>query len=123
MLSNISSSNNWVNNIVDQENASVGLSASELADFKSKLRYAWKGGSYTNPNFVNFSRSGSLSVPHDGPSGDVYRNYAWGVFQDRGPANQNDVTASVSQELLRAVLREGMKTYNPIYRAPEVGVL
>ncbi len=113
MLSNFSINDAWVFNVVDQENDSVGLSTSELADFKSKLRYAWKGGSYTNPNFVNYSRSGSLSVPHDGPSGDVYKNYAWGVFQDNGPPNQTDATVSVSQELIRDILRDGMKSYNP----------
>jgi Beta-lactamase enzyme family/Bacterial tandem repeat domain 1 len=123
MLSNISSTSTWVTSLADAENATVGLSASELDDFKSKLRYAWKGGNYTSPSFEHNSISGSLSVPHDGPRGDIYRNYAFGVFQDSGPNGQNNVTTSVAQELIRGVIRAGMQSYNPIFRSPTIGEL
>jgi hypothetical protein len=113
MLSDANSPGGWVWGVATQENATVGLSPSELNSFRNNLRFSWKGGSYTNStaNTIHFSQNGMVSVPSLQGTNIVVRDYAFGAFQDGGPSGQANQITAVNSELIRDLIRKGMQTF------------
>lgn len=113
MLSDANNPGGWVWSVATQENATVGLSPSELNSFRNNLRFSWKGGSYSNgvANTIHFSQSGMVSIPRVQGTNIVVRDYAFGAFQDNGPSGQANQITAVTSELIRDLMRKAMTTF------------
>lgn len=105
--------NQWLRNVANQQNATVGLSNADLADFRNRLTYYWKGGSYTNTgaSVIHFSRAGVARIPVKSRGSIISRDFVFGVFQNLGPSNQSNQMQAVASELLREEVRKALLTW------------
>jgi hypothetical protein len=99
-----------LNAIIDQEAASLGLSATKISNFKSRVRTAAKPGFYTLNSRIYTSLGGWIKLPFK--SGTTYtpREYVFGVFFH----NATSVSGSVwthRAELLREQIRAALQTF------------
>jgi hypothetical protein len=104
-----------LNNVVNQEAAAVGLSASRLASFRTACRQAFKGGSYTflGPTREFRSWGSWISLPFYTNGGIVAQEYVTGSFVDGASDGNNANTAFCrgAAEVLREEIRAAMITW------------
>ncbi len=105
---------NQLNAIIDQEAAKLGLTATEIADFKSRVRTAAKAGDYTlnngSGNRFYTSIGGWIRLPFKSGTTIGSRHYVFGLFFQ----NATSVTGNVwtyRAELLREQIRSALRTY------------
>src|SRR5262249_17866899 len=73
-----------VNGIIDQEAAAIGLNATEISQFKSRILTHYKAGGYTlcpvNQCYEYRSVAGTAEIPQCTRGTVGNKNYVWGIF-------------------------------------------
>lgn len=75
---NLMSQSRFFDTVIDQEAASLGLTASEISDFKSQVAVAWKGGSYGLSDGQYRTLAGWVRFPFKCEG--ISREYVYGNF-------------------------------------------
>ena len=112
----MSNGESWgnISTVVDEEAASLGLSAPAITSFKALLYVASKGGSYGLADGSYRSGFGYVRVPFLSNHQLAEREYAVGAFVARasdGPAASDAVTEAIAQ-MLRPQLRAALQTWD-----------
>jgi hypothetical protein len=94
-----------INNIVDQENQVVGLSASLISSFKNQIKSARKPGNVS----CCFSNAGWLQLPLS--NGSTSQQYVFAVFIDNFTFNNVDMN-EIAAEMLRNAIRNSLETWS-----------
>ena len=99
----------FLNRVINEEAAKLGISSSDLQSFKSKVESRQKVGS-VNPSMGRYrSQGGWISLPTKSGSP---REYVFGFFIDKAEQIDSDYQPSrVSVELLRSSISSALKTY------------
>lgn len=110
-----------VSQIVQQEGASLGLTAAERAEFLAGIDTAHKGGSYTfvsgGQTSEHRTRGGWISLPAKTQAGSTCRvlprEYFFGAFVNDATngTNANNAVGEAWTELLRSEIRSAMQTW------------
>jgi hypothetical protein len=96
--------------VINQEAATLGLTASELTSFKSQVSTAAKAGGYSLAGKTYTSIGGWIKLPFKSGTTTTAREYVFGVFFH----DANSVTGSVwgyRAELLREQIRAALSTF------------
>lgn len=112
-----------ISSVIDQEAASLGVSAAALTSFKASCELARKGGSYTLNGSEYRSGFGWIRIPFLSGNQLAPREYAVGAFVD-GASNGTNASTAVNNavaELLRPTLRSALSTWNVTAVAASVG--
>jgi hypothetical protein len=101
--------------IIDQEAASLGLSATKVANFKARVRTAAKAGNYTLNNGVTGNRlylsiGGWIRLPFRSGTTIIPREYVFGAFYHNATAITGNIWADRA-ELLREQIRAALQTF------------
>jgi hypothetical protein len=107
-----------ISTVIDQEAASIGLSAAAVTSFKALVELAQKGGSYTliynSTTHEHRAGFGWIRIPFLQGNQLAEREYAVGAFVNDA-TNGADASSAVSQAigaLLRPTLRSALQTWN-----------
>jgi hypothetical protein len=114
--------------IIDQEALSTDLTSSEIADFKSRVDWAAKGGRYTVNSRFYRSEGGWASLPHRSM---FLGSYLYLPFEYTMSAFVHDSTDdaaaervySVKFEILREQIREALESWDDSCTVPNTNVL
>ncbi|MEQ1934047.1 MAG: hypothetical protein ABL962_09230 [Fimbriimonadaceae bacterium] len=98
--------------VISQERASVGLSTAEYNDWRSRLRYVFKGGNSAAPNGVNgyWTVCGVMTLPFKANNVVTNRPYLFGHFVNRSTVHYEGF--ALMAELPREQIRASMQTFN-----------
>ncbi|MEQ1822864.1 MAG: hypothetical protein ABL949_10150 [Fimbriimonadaceae bacterium] len=99
--------------VIAEERASVGLSTAEYNDWRSRLRYIFKGGNSADPNNgVNgyWTVCGVMTLPFKSGITVTARPYLFGHFVNRSTVHYEGF--SMMTEILREQIRASMQTFN-----------
>lgn len=103
----------YIDTVINQEAAKLGLSATTISNFKSYIRTAAKAGSYGLNGKSYLSIGGWIRLPFESRLGRVaYREYSFGLFINKA----NSINASFSiwdarGELLREEIAKALATF------------
>ena len=103
-----------LDNVIDQEGASLGMSSTAIASFKAQVALAQKGGSYTWNGVQWRSGFGQIQIPFLANGQLQRRDYVAGAFVDRA-SNGSAASSAVNQAIaamLRPTLRDAMSTWD-----------
>jgi hypothetical protein len=119
----MSNNRGFINSVIDQEGAGLGLTSDEVSSFKSQVSTAWKGGSYGLSDGSYRSLGGWLRLPF--PCSGVDREYFYGDFIDQATdldlqdTGSNLSVFAVAGELLRDEIHAALESV-VCARPPEV---
>jgi hypothetical protein len=114
--------------IIDQEAASTNLTSSEIADFKSRVDWAAKGGRYTVNSLFYRSEGGWVSLPHRSIflGGYIYLPYEYTMAAFVHGSSDDAATErvySVKFEILREQIREALESWDDSCTVPNTNVI
>lgn len=102
--------------VISQEAAGTSLTAAEIADFRSEVRYAAKGGAYGCGGSLWRCSAGWASLPHKVNLGNFWytshREFAFTTFVNAGSDPGSLVTYPASEEILREQIREALQSWD-----------
>ncbi len=102
--------------VIAQEAAATNLTAGEIADFRSQLRYATKGGGYGCSGVKWRSAGGWYSIPVKlnlfGNWVTVYRDYVVTTFVHGGYDPGAEIAYPAAEEILREQIREALQLWD-----------
>lgn len=108
---NLMKNSNWLADLMDEE-APAEMSNTALAAFKSAVKMARKGGSFTKNSLMYRSVAGWIELPSHSCSTLPPREYVFGVFFDVVTAiSPNFSTKVVVEEMLRAEVRAALEDW------------
>ncbi len=111
MLQETNNMGTLVDNLVDQLNIGLGIDASDIADFKSRIRIAYKGGSYGCGANLWRSNAGWIRLPFKTSYYSITnKEYVFGVYANQVSAvNVNSRTLSL--QVLRDQIEAALQTW------------
>jgi Beta-lactamase enzyme family len=105
---------NNLNAVIDQEAASLGLSATKVTAFKTRVRTAAKAGNYTLGTSIGnqfyLTIGGWIKLPYKSGTTYLSREYVFGAFYNGATSISADIWANRA-ELLREQIRAALQTF------------
>lgn len=100
-----------VNQVVNQEAASLGMSNAQRDQFRAQIAAAWKAGNWAGSQWV--SNAGWLRLPYRMPNGTVSsRTYVMCAYIDNATTNNvSSISIEVLGELLRGEIRMALDSF------------
>ncbi|WP_161938072.1 serine hydrolase [Mastigocoleus testarum] len=99
--------------VIDEEASKLGLSTNTVKSFKSKVKTAGKGGSFTTGNGKKYTSIGGwVKLPFQNGNSVTTRDYVFGLFIDKADTiNDGFGIWSARAELLRDEIRKALVTF------------
>lgn len=108
----------FLDGVINQEGADLGLTAQQIADFRKSIKMVWKPGWIPNSydGFFYESIAGSVEMTTKVPSSRLIRvrKYVFGYFVSKAKNIKNtpsNLSAQVVNDMFRQSIREAMKTW------------
>lgn len=112
-----------ISDIIDQEAASTDLTAEEIADFRDRMDFAQKGGSYSCV-FEYRTDAGWASIPFKtqflGNWVVLPRQYTFAVFAHQATSSASNIIFTARDEMLRELIREALATWDAACDTPTI---
>lgn len=109
LMLNQSNSAQW-DSLISSEASSLGLTQGQLDDFMADLRFATKGGNWSD---THVSGAGFVELPNRTCDGVEPLQYAYGLFVDDADSSDAGLMGTAGRALLRGEFRNALRTFKP----------